>query len=861
MKKTVFLFVIASIAVSVAAHSFFLYEWAHDRYMTGNGDGLAQMIIFKSFLFEQYKQGNFFYSYSFGLGGGIYSQLGYYFTTSFVFIASFAAVFLMQLLHLAGDADPLFWAQAAVFISVIKLSLIILAAAYALNGMVKNKLAAFTGAVLYGTSVIYFRHTVFWEFFSDAMLWLPLLVAGAEKVIREKRTALFITACSLTLINNFYFAYINLIFIAIYIIFRWLIRLDPEKEAPRWKQFRMFAASGLISFGISAISFVPAVYGFLNNLRPPYDQAVAVYDLTDNILFSSRIVLLPAVFMLFLFAFSFYKNKTFRLFASISVLLVLLHYSPLAASAFNGFSAPQNRFEYLLAFTIGGAAAAGMTELKNIRRKEMIWSILLVLLVYIAVIWRKDLDLSLMQNWSIIVLLFLTIAIFTAAGFQYKKSQLFLHVCILLSSVLVANTYQKYVLSESSGIKNVTKSYLTSNEYNGEEQRRLLNNIRKDDKGDPYTRIDWMNGVRNNTPLMQDFNGFSAYSSILNRDLLLFYWEDLQIDMGRESVSRYASMGDRANLYSLLYGKYYMTEKDNAANVPYGFIQTDESEHYTVYKNKYTLPFIRTARTLFTEKALADAPVLAREHAMLEGIVLENGGNGKEQPPSVPDLMKQTKLKTEGASYHNGFLDVTAENGGIDLIPEGGVPKEGDYYVGFYLKSLAKDQFFNLRVNDYVTSRKSNQSIYKTGVYDLTIRVPKTDKISIRLPKGKYQLDHLRLHQEDYQLLKKAAAKKTPAADLNWRNNQVSISFDNQNGDRYMVLPVPYEKGWEVTVNGKTQTVQKANYAFIGIPIEKGKNNIRLVYYPPYFKATLAVTVISLIIGIWYSRRRKKLGS
>ncbi|CAM5190361.1 YfhO family protein OS=Bacillus licheniformis CG-B52 OX=1368424 GN=N399_04585 PE=4 SV=1 [Bacillus licheniformis] len=122
-------------------------------------------------------------------------------------------------------------------------------------------------------------------------------------------------------------------------------------------------------------------------------------------------------------------------------------------------------------------------------------------------------------------------------------------------------------------------------------------------------------------------------------------------------------------------------------------------------------------------------------------------------------------------------------------------------------------------------------------------------------------MDHLRLHQEDYQLLKKAAAKKTPAADLNWRNNQVSISFDNQNGDRYMVLPVPYEKGWEVTVNGKTQTVQKANYAFIGIPIEKGKNNIRLVYYPPYFKATLAVTVISLIIGIWYSRRRKKLGS
>ena len=71
----------------------------------------------------------------------------------------------------------------------------------------------------------------------------------------------------------------------------------------------------------------------------------------------------------------------------------------------------------------------------------------------------------------------------------------------------------------------------------------------------------------------------------------------------------------------------------------------------------------------------------------------------------------------------------------------------------------------------------------------------------------------------------------------------------------------PAEINVTIDDNGKTQTVQKANYAFIGIPIEKGKNNIRLVYYPPYFKATLAVTVISLIIGIWYSRRRKKLGS
>ncbi|MCY8973315.1 YfhO family protein, partial [Bacillus atrophaeus] len=112
MKKA-YLFA-ASLLISICAHAFFLKEWAEGRYMTGPGDGLAQMIVFKKMLFEQYMQGNFFYNYSFGLGGGVYSQLGYYFSVSFLFILTSAVVRILQLVHLAGEADTLFWAQAAV---------------------------------------------------------------------------------------------------------------------------------------------------------------------------------------------------------------------------------------------------------------------------------------------------------------------------------------------------------------------------------------------------------------------------------------------------------------------------------------------------------------------------------------------------------------------------------------------------------------------------------------------------------------------------------------------------------------------------------------------------------------------------
>lgn len=71
--------------------------------------------------------------------------------------------------------------------------------------------------------------------------------------------------------------------------------------------------SGLISFGISAAVFVPVVYGYLNNLRPPYNEKIEWLNFDDNILFSSRIIVVPAIFLLFLFVISFYKHRVFRL--------------------------------------------------------------------------------------------------------------------------------------------------------------------------------------------------------------------------------------------------------------------------------------------------------------------------------------------------------------------------------------------------------------------------------------------------------------------------------------------------------------------------------------------------------------------
>ncbi|WP_257346784.1 YfhO family protein [Pseudalkalibacillus decolorationis] len=860
-KHNLSILLFCSVVLAVLAHLFFLKEWTQDHYMVGPNDGLQQMVTFKKLLYEQYTKGNLFYSYQFGLGGGTYSQLAFYFSTSFIFILTSAVVFLFQSVHLLGAADIIFWAKAAVFISIGRLTLIIFMTTIVFRYMKSNWLAAFTGASVYGLSVMYFRHVTYWEFFADAMLWIPLLVFGVEKIIREARFGWLIVAVAMTLFDNFYFAYINLIFIVIYIVFRLLIQLE-ENETSRWRQFKLYVTSGLIGFGISAVSFIPAVYGFLNNHRPPYNKPIPIFH-SDNILFTSPYIIVPTLFLLFLFTFSFYKLPTFKLFTSMSIFFILLHFSPMVASAFNGFSAPQYRWEYLLSFTIGGAVATGLTHLNRIYKKEIVVSSLWVITTYLAFcLLDQTLSITSLPSILIFILVFATLTLFFCFIWKQNKTwHVVLHGGVLLTFILFANVFQ-YAISGVGEVNQVSKGYLVSDKYNGKEQRQLLKQI-KNRESNPFYRIDWKVGRLNNTPIVQDFNGMSAYSSILNQNLLFFYLHDLNIDMGRESVSRYATLGKRANLYSLFQGKYMMTEKKHTANIPYGFKKILESKNYVVYQNSNLLPFVRMTDHVFTEKEMENSSILEKEHAMLKGVIVPNTHTSNGEIPNVPNILNETTIETAGASFKNNKLTVTKSKGGINLVINEPKLDTKDYYVSFHLENLAIDQGFTLRVNDYRTSRKSNQSIYKTYVDDLTIRVPKADKIKIRLPKGKYILKDLALYEENYRTLKMVKKNATQTARINWIHNKLTITYNNQSKNRYMMLPIPFEKGWEVTINNEKQSIEKVNYAFLGFPIKEGINEIKLVYYPPYFRISLALTIISSVLALvllWRYPRRSRRG-
>ena len=171
---------------------------------------------------------------------------------------------------------------------------------------------------------------------------------------------------------------------------------------------------------------------------------------------------------------------------------------------------------------------------------------------------------------------------------------------------------------------------------------------------------------------------------------------------------------------------------------------------------------------------------------------------------------------------------------------------------------MAADQGFPLEVNEYRTTRKSNQSIYKTFVDDLTIRIEAAQKIELRLPEGTYKLTDIEIMKEPYALLREQNALADRTSHLEIDGSKVDVTYDNQDGAPYLNLSIPYERGWQATINDQPVDVKKANYAFLAVPLDDGMNKIELRYRPPFFWPSLSISILSLAIGLFWLRWRKR---
>jgi uncharacterized membrane protein YfhO len=78
--------------------------------------------------------------------------------------------------------------------------------------------------------------------------------------------------------------------------------------------------------------------------------------------------------------------------------------------------------------------------------------------------------------------------------------------------------------------------------------------------------------------------------------------------------------------------------------------------------------------------------------------------------------------------------------------------------------------------------------------------------------------------------------------------------------DKLLYLSIPYDKGWQITTDGKERHILLIGNGMMGVMMEKGKHAVELRYKPMYRTEGCIFSLISLMIlgGVLYSRKKKE---
>ena len=73
------------------------------------------------------------------------------------------------------------------------------------------------------------------------------------------------------------------------------------------------------------------------------------------------------------------------------------------------------------------------------------------------------------------------------------------------------------------------------------------------------------------------------------------------------------------------------------------------------------------------------------------------------------------------------------------------------------------------------------------------------------------------------------------------------------------ITSIPFDKGFEVTIDGVKVKCEKVNKAFLGFHLAAGKHKIRILYYAPGVTAGKILTGLGVLIVIAGAVKKKKM--
>ena len=795
IKNAAAYFILIAFAVMII---FFTYK---DGFLYGSKtDWISQHTVLADYFREKYYEtGNLFPDFAMNIGGGqnIYN-LSYYGLLNPIILVSYLL-----------PAMPM-----TAYISATSIFMVIISGCFCYRWLRTNEFSrkvAFTATICFicAGPLIFQSHRQI--MFVDYLPFVFLGLIGVDRYYRTYKRGLFIISVFFCIMTSYFFSVGGILTLLVYIIF---VKLKTQTDCSLSQLTRdliPFIKGIIIAILMAAVLWLPTLYVVINGRGggvPVSWLSLIIPTLSfRTLMYSSYSLGLTSISIIALVATLFSKKRNEKVLAFILMSLLIF---PI--------------FLYLLNGTI------------YVHEKALIPFLPLYVFV-IAIFLRKvensvGISKTLKRFWKRAIVFGLFLLIIFAASIN----------------CLNVNALDELVATEEYS------------DYYSPDKLALIQETLKDDSS--FFRMNELaNAVMTSNHVYDPrYYQTSVYSSTYNKDYNEFYYDFLHNPISRRN--RVICVASKNIFFQNFMNVKYIIAKGNA---PAGYKIMDQKGEYILYKNKHTMPLgFATVRTM-SQKDFNQIAFPWSMGTVFENIIIGEGNKskGKETNQSAFDFkqadfkedislienQKNVVIRKEGKHFH-----IKAGEGASIEIPLKMNMRDSILIVRFNVsdKENKADVDTSITINGLTNKLSSPLAIYPNGnnnfVYVLSSN-KKSDRLTVNFSAGKYEITDIEAYILPTSTVADAIKKMNPfvvdtkhAAD-----NQITGDIQvTKNG--YFATTIPFDKGFNITVDGKKQSYEKVNIAFVGFPIEKGIHHIVIKYNSPYKSAGMVLSIIGVVL-------------
>lgn len=716
----------------------------------------------------------------------------------------------------------------------------------------------------------------------DAMLFLPIVILGIERIINKGKPTLYILSLSLTMFSNYYMSYMVCIFSVFYFIFYYFSNysyndklftftssnLEKSDKISFIKRIRcsrflnstsIFAISSLLSGALIAFSLIPTylVLQSCSATSGTFPEEISFYNnvfdfivnhfanLTPTIRSSGEVVL-PNIYcgiltVVLIPLFYFTKSITLKEKIAYTFILSFMFLSfniNYLNYIWHGFHFPNDlpyRFSFMYSFLILTMGYKTIRRIKEISPKIILGAGMGVALFII--IAEKVTSKNLETNSVIVSMAFVliyTLVLYLLTSKKYSKSTICIFVlCAIVSEYAIANT-NNYEMNQDkthyvSDLNSFNAIKSEVDKHNGNDKYRMeLTDLR--------TRMD---------PCWYYYNGVSTFSSMAYENLA-----SLQRSLGLagNNINSY-TYNLNTPVYNAMFGlKYIFNNSDNVVMNPELYSEIAQNKDFTAYENNYYLPIaFATKDYLINWDHELDNPfdIQNQFFALASGV-----GNILNQE-YITEIYGTNVSPIETEEYMDYFFfEKEDEEMSSDVTVFVNPSKSANYYL--YVRSNGIESL-EASIGDRIINQYIDDEYYildlgkceKDEIFTVTMPI-KSDVSADGVYFYLYYLDENNF-QEGYNYLK--------SGSLNIKQfNDTKISGDvNVLEDGYLYTSIPYDRGWNIRIDGKDvdpDDIMVFGNALLGITIKEGYHNVEFSYSPQGLKTGIIISITALFVFI-----------